>query len=130
MRPILLLLCLAACNTAGPGFRGIPPVEQTYDGSRFLLRQNGPLVEVIRTSPEVLPKFRDVARKASLLLQDRTGCIAAWVVGDPAMMVVGLSCDGAKPPRKPKRKVSFSCDADDIYRTQTRIDLSLNCYKL
>lgn len=124
-----LLLLLAACNTAGPGFRGIDPVVREFEGSRFLIRRDGPVAEVIRTNPEFNPRFDTVARKAALTLQDMTGCTAAWVRGDPAMMVIGLSCDGAKAPAKPKRQASFSCDIEDVYRSGASIDLGLRCYK-
>lgn len=126
----LCLLFLAACNTAGPGFRGVPAQTVTVEGSRFLLRINGPLAEATRTSPEFLPKFADVARKAGLATYRATGCEPRWIRGDPAMMIVGSSCNGAKPPPKPKRRVSFSCDVLDDWRSgnATRI-VGLECYK-
>ncbi|MFZ5964084.1 hypothetical protein ACOXXX_14125 [Thalassococcus sp. BH17M4-6] len=129
-RLIPLVFLLTACNTGGPGFRGIDPVAQDYDGSRFLIRRNGPLVEVLRVSPEAMPSFRVVARKAGLLTQRMTGCRAAWVRGDQAMMVIGLSCDGAKPPKKPKRRARFGCDVDRAYRLDSLVELEFQCFRL
>ncbi len=128
---LLTLLMLSACNTGGPGFRGIAPVERTVEGSRFLLRVNGPLVEAIRTSPEAFPKFEEVARKAGLAAHGITGCIPHWIRGDAAMMTVGLSCNGSRPPPKPKQQARFSCDIRDSYATPARSvhDLELECYR-
>ncbi|MGY9049487.1 hypothetical protein P775_03365 [Puniceibacterium antarcticum] len=127
---ILPLLTIVACNTAGPGFRGIAPVRQEVDGSRFLLRVNGTLVEVIRTSPEAFPRFETVAQKAGLAAHDLTGCIPHWIRGDAAMMVIGLSCNGSPPPPKPRRSARFSCDVFDTYAAPARTirDLQLDCY--
>ena len=107
---IFSMLVLAACDMAGPGFRGLDKVERACEGSRFTMRFRGDMVEAIRTSPEMLPRFEAVARKAGLLAQVETGCRAAWVEGDPAMMLIGLSCDGKKPPKKPKRRKMLYCD--------------------
>ena len=125
------LLFLAGCNTAGPGFRGIEPVKQEVEGSRFLLRVNGTLVEATRTSPEAFPRFGTVARKAGIAAHAVTGCIPHWIRGDPAMMVIGLSCNGSRPPPKPRRQASFSCDVFDTYAFPARDigDLGLQCYK-
>jgi hypothetical protein len=39
-----------------------------------------------------------------------TGCKAYWVMGDPAMMWIGLACDGVPAPKMPTRDRSFYCD--------------------
>jgi hypothetical protein len=108
---IALVLLLAACDSAGPGFGSAPAVQREFDGSRFTLRFAGDLVEVIRTSPEWMPRFETVARKAAFVVEaELPGCRPAWIEGDPAMMLMGLSCDGRKAPRRPKRDRSFFCD--------------------
>jgi len=108
--PVILLLGLTACDTAGPGFSGLPKTTHTVDGATFTLRQRGPVVEAIRTNPEMLPRFQSVAPKAGVAAQLQTGCTAEWVVGDPAMMWVGLSCDGQRAPKRPKKPRSFACE--------------------
>ncbi len=127
---ILSLLLLTACNTGGPGFRGITPVEKRVDGSRFLLRVNGPLVEAIRISPEAFPRFEDVASRANIAAHELTGCLPRWTRGDPSMMVIGLSCNGARAPAKPKRNARYSCDVYDSYASPARRvrALGLECY--
>lgn len=128
---LLSVLLLAACNTGGPGFRGIEPVKKEVDGSRFLMRFNGQLVEAIRTSHEIFPQFETVARKAGIAAHEQTGCIPHWIRGDAALMVIGLSCNGARPPPKPKRRARFHCDIYDTYAAPARNirDLGLECYR-
>jgi hypothetical protein len=118
MRIVLLMACatlaLAACDSAGPGFRGAEAVSREQDGSRFTLRFRGPLVEAVRTSPEWLPRFDAIARRAALAAQaERPGCTVAWVQGDPAMMVMGLGCGDAPAPKVPKRSRVLLCELVD-----------------
>ncbi len=82
-------------------------VEVTQDGSAFTLRRRAAIVEAIRTNSEWLPKFQEVAPKAAIATQAWTGCKAAWVVGDPAMMWIGLSCEGSPAPQMTLSKRSI-----------------------
>ncbi|MBV2359744.1 hypothetical protein KUH32_08155 [Thalassococcus sp. CAU 1522] len=126
---VFCALLLMSCDAAGPGFRGADKVVREVDGSRFTLRFRGNLVEAIRTSPEFLPRFPDVARKAAIAADTATGCKTAWVVGDPAMMTIGQSCNGEKAPPKPKRRKSYTCDLFDV-RYSPALDSgagTLNC---
>lgn len=109
----LLPLCaiLAACNTGGPGFSRIAAERVTQNGSTFLFRRNGPLIEAQRVSPELLPRFQPVARKAGIAAQIRTGCTVPWVVGDQAMMILALDCPGGPPPPRIPRTRFWSCEA-------------------
>ncbi|KUF09438.1 hypothetical protein [Pseudoponticoccus marisrubri] len=127
--PQVLVLGLAACSAAGPGFQGADPVIREVEGSRFTLRFRGGIAEAIRTNPEWMPRFPDIARKAALAAQAETACRAAWVEGDPAMMWIGLSCNGARAPKMPRRKRTLYCDLEDL---QARGDLArgaLTCSK-
>lgn len=109
------LMCagLAACDSAGPGFRGVEKTVSTVEGSTFTLRRQGDVIEAIRTNPERFPTFQPIARKAGLAAQQLSGCEAAWVVGDPSMMWVGLACEGRKAPPQPKKRKTLSCDFYD-----------------
>ncbi len=122
---MVLLTGLTACDAAGPGFRGVPKVEREVEGSRFTLRRTGNVVEAIRTNPEVLPRFQPIARKAGIAAQLETGCNAEWVVGDPSQMRVGLSCDGGKPPPKPKGNRLIVCDLYKSGQGTGSLDCSL-----
>ncbi|WP_418594589.1 hypothetical protein [Ponticoccus sp. (in: a-proteobacteria)] len=112
MRLVSLLLCLglAACDAAEPGFRGAERVVSRVEGSTFTLRIRGDMAEAIRTSPEAFPLFRTVARRAAIAAQVKTGCRADWVQGDPAMMLIGLACEGRRPPKIPKARRDLYCD--------------------
>lgn len=130
MRLILLLFLtvLMSCDSAGPGFRNAPKIEREVAGSRFTLRFAGDLVEAIRTSPEWLPRFDQVAYKAALVVEaERPGCKAAWVEGDPSMMWLGLSCNGAKAPARPKRRKTIYCDLYDLYQRGETLEGGLEC---
>ncbi|SIS84479.1 hypothetical protein SAMN05421759_104249 [Roseivivax lentus] len=136
MRPALIVLfclLLGACNTGGPGFARIAPDRVTQDGSTFLFRRNGPLIEAERISPEFLPRFQPVARKAGLAAQTRTGCPVVWIMGDQAMMVLALDCPGGPKPPKMPRSVHWRCDALGTSRPVgerlVSVDFSLSCRK-
>lgn len=130
-RAAIMTIGLFGCTAAGPGFRGIDPVAHSVEGSRFVVRSAPPIAEVIRTSPEALPRFDIVAERAAMAVASQTRCLPAWVMGDPAMMLVGMSCDGAKPPKMPKRRASFTCDLWRTYATQDveLDDLTLECFR-
>ena len=129
----LILGVLAACNTGGPGFSGIAPERVSRDGSVFLFRRNGPLIEAQRVSPEVAPRFQPVARKAGLAAQAKTGCPVRWVMGDQAMMILALACPGAPEPPKMPRTRHWRCDALGSARPVgarlTSASFSLSCRK-
>lgn len=127
---MILLTGLSACDAAGPGFRGAPTVERTVDGSTFTLRFRDSMVEAIRTNPEMLPRFQPVARKAAIAAQVETGCKADWVQGDPAMMLIGLSCNGAKAPKIPKKRSQLYCDLSDFTVRDGTGSGALVCEKL
>ncbi|MEC3859722.1 hypothetical protein VK792_00375 [Mesobacterium sp. TK19101] len=109
--PRTLLICLiflGACNTAGPGFHGIPATRASAGGSDFLIRQRGSVAEVMRVSPERFPRFASVARRGVLATQQVTGCTVGWVQGDPSMMHMGLAC-GANPAPRMARRPRAAC---------------------
>ena len=124
---VLLLLGLVGCASAGPGFYGAEKRVREVEGSRFTLRFRGPLVEATRTSPEWLPRFEDVARKAGIAAQIETGCRAEWVEGDPAMMWIGLSCNGDRAPKMPRRPCTIHCAIDEPAPRAARHGLALDC---
>ena len=125
--PAILTLGLAACDAAGPGFRGVDKVAADVEGTQFTLRIRGPLAEVIRTSPHMLPRFPDVARKAGIATQIQSGCKAKWVQGDPAMMWIGLSCNGRAAPKMPRRPRTLFCEIKERRGANDREDPVVEC---
>ncbi|MCR8550826.1 hypothetical protein M4578_23625 [Salipiger sp. P9] len=110
----LALLLAVACDMAGPGFRGVPPVKREIEGSRFTIRVRDRMAEVIRTSPEFPARFDPIAARAKRAVFLETGCEPMWVTGDPAMMVMGLSCKGEPAPKQPRRRM-VSCEIFGAY---------------
>ncbi len=125
----MVIMSVSACGMGGPGFRGVDPIKTEFEGSKFTLRIRGNIVEATRTNPEMLPRFEAVARKAGIAAQIQTGCKAAWVEGDPAMMLIGMSCAGEKPPKKPKRSRTLYCDILSLQARDGVVAGSLECGK-
>ncbi|WP_417718416.1 hypothetical protein [Salipiger sp.] len=114
----LCLLLLTACDMAGPGFRGVPAVQREVEGSTFTIRVKDDMAEVIRTSMEFPARFDPISARAQKAVFLETGCRPDWVTGDPAMMVMGLSCNGAPAPKQP-RKRSIACEIFDAQYSPT-----------
>lgn len=96
MRFVILLTALAliGCNSPSPRFMDSPHVEVEVDGSRFSVRRDGDRVEVIRTSPKVLPRLSVVLARAEVAIQRATGC-RVWsgsLKGDQAVVTARLAC--------------------------------------
>ena len=126
---IVFLVFLTACNMAGPGFRGATSARAEAGGSQFLLRYADGMVEVTRTSREFLPRFPVIAERAAEAILAQTGCESRWFVGDPAMMIAGLSCNGSHAPAKPRKRRSYVCDVTGGYLSRKRGvgELQMDC---
>lgn len=93
MRLCLIALCLlAACNTPGRGFGGLPVVKLAEGGSTFDMRRSGNSVEVIRTSSHAFPRYDTIAKRAVIAVTGATGCDVKRITGDPSVMRMDLSC--------------------------------------
>lgn len=108
-------LLTTACNTASPGFRGTDPVQTDVGAFRFQIRQSNNMAEVIRTNFVPGPRYKEVEAEAKIAITKVTGCKAGWIEGDAALMIAGLSCNGAPAPDKPKRKPKLLCDVFNTY---------------
>jgi hypothetical protein len=90
---ISLTLCLlAACNTAGPHFRGLPATTVMVDGSTFDVRVRGELAEAIRTNAEYAPRFGPIRERAGRAMAMVSGCEVREVRGDQAQATGILNC--------------------------------------
>ena len=87
-----LLLLLAACNTAGPGFRGLPATRVVVDGSTFDVRVHENRAEAIRVNFEYAPRFGPIKERARKAMAQVSGCEVKSVGGDQAMAVGTLKC--------------------------------------
>lgn len=102
--PILLL---AACNTPSPGFRGVDPVRVTVGPSVFDVRVADGQAEALRVSSEYAPRMGPIGPRATLAIEQVSGCTVRRLGGDQAMIRASLSCGArsASPPVPP----SYSC---------------------
>lgn len=100
MTRLLILLAaallLAACNTPGPHFRGLPATRITVEGSTFDVRVRGKLAEAIRINPEYAPRFSPVRERAGIAMARVSGCEVKEVRGDQALATGLLKCPKSK----------------------------------
>ncbi|WP_372890636.1 hypothetical protein [Rhodosalinus sp.] len=85
-------MLLAACDTAGRGYMGLPPVRAEAGGHVFDIRQRGDAAEAVRRNAAWLPPFDEVARAAEAAIERVTGCDATEVRGDPSLLRADLDC--------------------------------------
>lgn len=113
---ILALCLLAACNTAGPHFRGLPATTVTVDGSTFEVRVRDELAEAIRVNSEYAPRFGPIRERAGKAMAMVSGCEVREVRGDQAQATGILKC--GKGPRKPRRPTPVDLDCIPIRGTE------------
>lgn len=131
LSPLLFAVsCLAACNTAGPHFRGLPATTVTLDGSTFEIRVNGRLAEAIRTNPEYAPRFGPIQTRAQEAMELVSGCRVKEVRGDQAQATGILDCgQGGPAPDRLKRQGEYDCLTLDSYISPAtnEVVLDLDC---
>ena len=115
IRPLILFLLMvanAACVSYVDDFAYLPVLRAQQSSGEFDVRVGANVAQTIRKNFEWNPTFESVAHRSAALAARLGGCTVSWVIGDPSVQVLGLSCDGAPPAKKPKlwRKFSFSCD--------------------
>ncbi|MFC6582974.1 hypothetical protein [Sulfitobacter aestuariivivens] len=102
----VLLLCfglLAACNTPGPHFRGLPATRVMVDGSTFDVRVRNNLAEAMRINMQYAPRFGPIRARAASAMAQVSGCEVTEVRGDQALAIGLLDC-GNGPPRVPRHR--------------------------
>lgn len=111
--PVLLVLTLVACDTPGPGFRGIDPVRISVGKSTFDVRVDGRRAQAIRLNMEWAPRPAAVAPRAVAAIEQVSGCRVARLDGDQAVILAKLECGtGARPPRPDLR--AFDCEVEPL----------------
>lgn len=89
---VLLILCLCACNRAGPHFRGLEATRVTVDGSVFDVRVRGELAEAQRVNTEYAPRLGAIGPRAAKAMAHVSGCRVRQVLGDQAIVTGVLDC--------------------------------------
>ncbi|KEJ90977.1 hypothetical protein DSW25_03530 [Sulfitobacter donghicola DSW-25 = KCTC 12864 = JCM 14565] len=105
----LSMLILAACNTAGPHFRGLEATTVTVDGSTFDVRVRGELAEAIRTNSEYAPRFGPIRERAGRAMAMVSGCEVKEVRGDQSQATGLLKCPNAQRRNHPPTPVGLEC---------------------
>jgi len=122
-----VLIVLAACNTAGPRFRGLPATTVTIDGSTFDVRVNGSLAEAIRTNVQYAPRFGPIRGRAGRAMELVSGCTIKEVRGDQAQATGILDCgDGGPRIDRLKRQGEYDCLPLDSYISPATNELVLD----
>ena len=126
--PLLVALCAtAACNTAGPHFRGLPATTVTIDGSTFDVRVNGRLAEAIRTNMEYAPRFGPIRQRAAKAMEMVSGCPVKEVRGDQAQATGILKCSKSGPAiDRLKPQGEYDCITLDSYVSPATNELVLD----
>ncbi|MFD1509583.1 hypothetical protein [Lacimonas salitolerans] len=103
----LVVLMLAACNTPSPGFRGIDPVRVKVGPSVFDVRVQDGQAEALRINSDYAPRMGPIGPRATLAIEQVSGCTVRRLGGDQAMIRASLNCGkvDAPPPVPP----SYSC---------------------
>ena len=78
----LLLFALAACNTPGQPFRGLPATRVTVEGSVFEVRIAEDRAEAIRVNTQYAPRFGPIRERARIAMAEVSGCEVKTVQGD------------------------------------------------
>ena len=124
---MLLVLFVAACNTAGPHFRGLPATTVTIDGSTFDVRVNGRLAEAIRTNMQYAPRFGPIRDRAARAMEMVSGCAVKEVRGDQAQATGILDCGKGGPPIDRLRpQGEYDCHTIDSYVSPATNELVLD----
>ena len=105
----LVVLLLTACNTAGPGFRGVPATRITVEGSTFDVRIKDNRAEAIRVNAQYALRVGPIGARAQIAIEGASGCAVRKMGGDQAQIVAELSCKGAPPAAPRHRAPEYSC---------------------
>lgn len=123
----LILVSLAACDTPGPHFRGLPATTVTVDGSTFDVRVNGRLAEALRTNFEYAPRFGPIRDRAATAMEKVSGCKVKEVRGDAALATGILDCGkGGPAPDRLRPQGEYDCLTLDSYISPATNELVLD----
>ena len=91
---LVLASILAACASPSPQMMRGEKIQTEVAGSRFTIWRKGEMVEIYRTSPEMLPRASEVMAKAEIAVTRATGCAvkSGSLAGDAALMTATLDC--------------------------------------
>ena len=93
---ILAVLLMAGFSTPSRHFADAPVNKITVDGAQFDVRVRGELAEAIRRNMQYALRLGALRAKAGLAMQKVSGCTVDHVLGDAAVTLGLLDCNGQK----------------------------------
>jgi hypothetical protein len=94
----LTIFCtaLAACNMPSIEFLGFDLATVTVEGSTFDVRVKGTAAEAIRTNLQYAPGMGQMGGRASVAIEQVSGCKVKRFGGDQAVIFAELACKSAQ----------------------------------
>jgi len=94
----LTIVCtaLAACNMPSIEFLGFDSATVTVEGSTFDVRVKGTVAEAIRTNLQYAPGMGQMGGRASVAIEQVSGCKVKRFGGDQAVIFAELDCKSAQ----------------------------------
>lgn len=90
----IITTLITGCNSGSMDFMGVESQTVTVGQSTFNVRRLNGRVELVRTNPEFLTSLSQIIGRASVAVEETTGCTprpGTWT-GDQAMMQVEIDC--------------------------------------
>ena len=105
---MVLLIGLAGCADRNDHFNGSPVTRIAVAGSEFDVRVRGELAEAVRRNPQYAPRFGPIRARAGFAMAEVSGCRIEQVLGDAAVALGLLDCDG-RPRSWPLATGAYDC---------------------
>lgn len=91
---MILILFVVGCGGPTRFFRDQTATRVTVDGSVFDVRVRGELAEAIRQNPQYAPRLGPIGGRAAFAMTKVSGCKVASILGDQAVILGLLDCNG------------------------------------
>lgn len=91
---VLAVLLVSGCNHPSAHFANVPATQVSVGGSDFDIRVRNELAEAIRRNPQYAPRLGPIRAQAAVAMQQVSGCKVEHVLGDAAVTLGLLDCDG------------------------------------
>lgn len=109
----VLVFLLAACDTPSPHFAGLPATRVTVDRSTFDVRVKALQAEALRTNAQYAPRLGPIGDRATVAMEQVSGCKVARITGDAALVRGYLDCGAGAKEVPEKAPVSYDCYSID-----------------
>ena len=92
MRYLIVFALLCACDMPSPGFRGLEATRVHVEGSTFEVRIKDREAEAIRTNTQYAPRMGLIGERATIAMEQVSGCEVTKISGDAALIHGRLKC--------------------------------------